>query len=146
MERARALYPLAMSTTDYALAAAPADGRERQLWLQHAAGFILYEDVRGYALSRVDPALDPVARRAAEQAIDDALYGLMMVIDGVSGALRGPDFSVELDVTARLIHRGPRGEDCVAQTSLRDGDGMCMGYQAWRVGDFGSPAVATPRR
>lgn len=48
-----------MSTDEHELAPPPADSRARELWLQHAAAFILFEDVRLYALARVDPNLDP---------------------------------------------------------------------------------------
>ncbi len=49
---------------------------------------ILFEDVRAYALEQIDPKLPPDVRAAAEKSIDDAVYGLMMVIDGVNGFLR----------------------------------------------------------
>ena len=51
------------------------------MWVQNVSGFILFEDVRGYAMSRLDPALDSSAQTAAIKAIDDAVYGLMMVLD-----------------------------------------------------------------
>jgi hypothetical protein len=130
-----------MSTSEFQLAPAPSEPRERELWLQHAAGFILFEDARKYALARVDAALGAASKEAARQAIDDALYGMMMIIDGVSGALRDADRSVELDVVVRLR----RGAEIVQQLNLRDGDCMCMGYHAWREGDFGTDPVATRR-
>ena len=73
-----------MSSGDFILASPPTSQRERALWLQNVAGFILFEDVRGYAIEGIDPGLDESGRSAALKAIDDALYGLMMVIDGVN--------------------------------------------------------------
>jgi hypothetical protein len=132
-----------MSTSDFELASPPGEPLERQLWLQHAAGFIFFEDARQYALTRIDPTLDDAAKDAARRAIDDALYGVMMIIDGVTGALRGPDLSVELQVLARLVRRVDGRRELVEELALQDGDGMCMGYHAWREGDFGTTPVAT---
>lgn len=76
-----------MASYEFELTAAPTEERAYELWLQHAIGFILFEDVRGYARGEIAPDLSPEARGAAEKGIDDALYGLMMVLDGVSGTL-----------------------------------------------------------
>lgn len=131
-----------MTSSDYDLASPPPEGRGRDLWLQHAAGFILFEDVRGYALSRVDEALDVVAREAAHKAIDDALYGLMMTIDGVAGVLRGKQHSVCLTMSASLI---TNGEQVQSLDLTADSEGMCMGFHGWSEGDFGDqPLVCAP--
>jgi hypothetical protein len=132
-----------MATHDFALANPPKASRARGLWLEHVAGFILFEDVRRYALERVDPALPDAARAAAERAIDDALCGLMMVIDGVSGTLSNAKHRVALDLVARLVAR--ETDELVTEVPLRDGDGMCMGYHGWREGNFGERAVAVPK-
>jgi hypothetical protein len=76
-----------MSTSRFELSPVPEGSRERELWIQHAAGFILWEDVRGYARERLPATLDSGCRAVAETAIDDAIYGLMIVIDGVTGGL-----------------------------------------------------------
>jgi hypothetical protein len=130
-----------MSTSDFLLATPPAAERQRGLWLQHAAGFIFFEDARRYALSRLDPALDERAREAAVRAIDDALYGMMMIADGVTGALRSEEHRVQLQVTAELVQLVDGKETIVQQLDLREGDGMCMGYHAWCEGDFGSAPI-----
>jgi hypothetical protein len=133
-----------LSTNDFTLAPLPPSGRARELWIQHAAGFILFEEVRGYALERLDPALDDHARAAAQKAIDDALYGLMMVIDGVSGWLCNDDYKVDLRMVVRLLPRSST-ERPVEQLDLFHGDGVCMGYHFWREGDFGESPIAIPR-
>jgi hypothetical protein len=112
--------------------------RSRELWLQHGAGFIVFRDMREYAIMRLDPLLDDATRAAAIQAINDAVYGLMMVIDGVSGRLGDGTRALELDVRVRLRE----GEALVAELPLREGDGMCMGYHSWLKGDFGEDPVA----
>jgi hypothetical protein len=41
-----------VASWEHVLAAPPADDRRQALWLQHAVGFVLAEDVRGYAGAR----------------------------------------------------------------------------------------------
>lgn len=127
-----------MPTYDHKLASPPTDARGRELWLQHAAGFILFQDARQYAIDRIDPKLSPDARAAALKGIDDAVYGLMMVIDGVTGALRNDQLAVALKVAVQLLERGPSSDETVVtEVDLAHGDGMCMGYHGWLEGDFG---------
>ncbi|MBO9713542.1 hypothetical protein [Sphingomonas sp.] len=112
-----------------------------ELWLQHAAGFILLEDVRGYARGRIDPALDPVARAAAEKAIDDAVFGLMEVIDGFPAPLQNDRYRAALRMAVDLVDR--EADRTRVQINLAGGDGMAMGYHGWLAGDFGeTPIVA----
>ena len=133
-----------MASNQYELATPPKDPGALELWLQHAAGRIFFEDMRGYAIERIDSQLLPEARAAAQKGIDDAVYGLMMMIDGVSGTLRNSTHEVELDVVVRLVDRqSPR--KVVAEVDLRHGDGMCMGYHGWRVNDFGEEPIASRR-
>ncbi len=121
----------------------PKEPRAFELWLQHAAGRILIEDVRAYALEEVNPCISEEARAAAEKGINDALYGLMMVIDGVSGTLANETQHVELSVQARLVDHEP--PSVVAAIDLKEGDGMCMGYHGWLAGDFGAHPVAVQK-
>lgn len=121
----------------------PKEARAFDLWLQHAAGRILLEDVRGYALEKIDSGLSDDARAAAEKGINDALYGLMMVIDGVSGELANESQHVELSVQVRLVDDNL--SNIVAAQDLREGDGMCMGYHGWLEGDFGENPVAVEK-
>ena len=74
----------------------PTSERGRELSIQHAVAFILFEDVRGWAIQSVDPSLDATARAAALKAVNDTVYGLVMVIDGVSGGLRNSEYSLDL--------------------------------------------------
>jgi len=113
-----------MGSEQFTLGLMPSDERERALWLQHAVGFIFFEDVRGYAISNIDPRLDVSARDAAVRAVNDAVYGLMMVLDGVSGALRDGTRTLHLETTIRLTEN----EEVIAELPISEGDGMCMGY------------------
>jgi hypothetical protein len=133
-----------MITDEYRLTSPPDQPQRREIWLQHAASFILFEDVRRYARDRLDPSVDAATRATAERAIDDTLYGLMMVIDSVTGSLRNPQNRVELRVTARLVRRADGHAEPVEELDLADGDGMCMGYHEWIAGNFGKDPVAGP--
>jgi hypothetical protein len=132
-----------MASWELKLQPPPHDERAFELWLQHAAGRILFEDVRGYALERIDSKLSAKARAAAEKAINDALYGLMMVIDGVAGRLSNGKQTVDLSVVVRLLNQ--KSGDIIAKIDLREGDGMCMGYHGWLEGDYGKYPVVAPK-
>ena len=135
-----------MSAWEHELVEGPKDPRARELWLQHAAGFIIFENVRRYAIERIDPALSEDARPAVQKGIDDAVYGLMMVIDGVSGGLSNASQTVSIDFAARLESGGDSGNDEVLmEVDLRRGDGMCMGYHGWLEGNYGEHPVAAPK-
>ena len=135
-----------MATWQYELFDPPAESRARELWLQHAAGFIFFEDVRRYALERIDHALTGEARLAVEKGIDDAIYGLMMVIDGVTGGISNANYNVFIEFVVHLRAKGDASTGLVpSQVNLRDGDGMCMGYHGWIEGDFGKNPVAAAR-
>jgi hypothetical protein len=49
-----------MASWNFELADPPTDERGRALWLEHAAGFILFEDVRRYAMEKLDASLSPL--------------------------------------------------------------------------------------
>jgi hypothetical protein len=135
-----------MATWEYELVDPPSDPRSRELWLQHAAGFIVFEDVRRYAVERIEAGLSAEAVAAATKGIDDAVYGLMMIIDGVSGGLSNAKQTVYIDFIARLAERGDTETvGILSEVDLQHGDGMCMGYHGWLEGDFGKHAVAAPR-
>ena len=55
-----------MATSDYTLSSPPSDPRQLELWLQHAAGFILFEDMRDYATQRIDPGLGADAQATSK--------------------------------------------------------------------------------
>ena len=124
-----------MASFNFKLSEPPADSRQRELWLQHAIGFILFQDVREYALQQVDPSLNDDAKAAATKAINDAMYGMMMVLDGVTGALANASQRVNLRVMAQLVDT--KAENVIDSLDLMDGDGMCMGYHGWIENDFG---------
>jgi hypothetical protein len=132
-----------MASSQHKLVDPPAEQRARELWLQHAAGFILFADVRRYATEKIDPALTDETRAAVQKGIDDAVYGLMMVIDGVTGGILNANHTVYIDFIVRLATRSDSiAGGVLSEVNLREGDGMCMGYHGWLEGDFGKDPVA----
>lgn len=121
------------------LANPPPKGRAREIWLQHAAGAILFAHVREYAIANLSPKLDNKTRTVAIQAINQAVYGVMMIADGVSGGFQNERCSVSVSMAVTLEEEGRPPE----RLDLFDGDGMCMGFHGWLDGDFGDhPIVA----
>jgi len=127
-----------MATWKRLLADPPPPGRARDLWIQHAAGYILFDDVRGYAMEQLADSLTDRERSVAQEAVDHALYGLMQVIDGVTGGLKNDEWAVDLRVIVQLHQRNLVAE---AVDLVENGDGMCMGYHRWMEGDFGVDPV-----
>jgi len=132
-----------VASSELELQPCPEEPRSFGLWLQHAAGRIVFEDVRSYALERIGAQVSAEARAEAEKAVNDAVYGLMMVIDGVTGRIANDTYAVELSVAVKLLNR--EAESVISEMDLKQGDGMCMGYHRWVDGDFGEDVVATPK-
>ena len=134
-----------MAAFEFNLSEPPNDPGQRELWLQHAIGFILFQDVRDYALQQMDASLKDDEKAAAIKAINDAVYGLMMVLDGVTGSLSNESRRVNLRVLAELVDI--ETDEVVEALDLMDGDGMCMGYHGWIENDFGDilPFTAEPK-
>jgi hypothetical protein len=121
----------------FELTSPPEDERARELWLQHAAGFIVFNDMREYAIKRIPDDTDDKTREKIISGIDDAVYGLMMIMDGVTGFLRNDEYTVSIKNKIRL----QRGNEVMQEIDTLDGDGMCMGYHGWKDGDFGDDAI-----
>jgi hypothetical protein len=126
-----------MASFEYVLTAPPSDDRARELWLQHAAGFILFEDARQYAIDRIDSRVNEVERKTIIAGINDAVYGVMMIIDGVSGRLKNEKYTVSLEQKVKLLTQDNGDTEIVEELDLADGDGMCMGFHGWLEDDFG---------
>lgn len=121
-----------MSTWSLPLADPPSDDRQRELWLQHVAGFILMHDVRAEVVKQ--------APTTPEAAVDLAMAQLMDVIDGVAGAMHNETWEVRIRAHVELVRRG---EDPYVEQDLDlfHGDGMGMGLAGWRDGDYGTNPI-----
>ncbi len=123
----------------YLLTYPPEDDRNRELWLQHVAGFIIFQDMRNYAVERIPIDTTEEIKEQIIKGVDDAIYGLMMMMDGVSGTLSNDEYLVRIESKILL----EKNEIVIQEINTLEGDGMCMGFHGWKEGDFGSNAVYT---
>ncbi len=130
-----------MTTDKFVLASPPDEPRLRELWLQHAAGFILMENVRQAAIDQLDPQLSTDERVVAIAAIDATMYQLMSVIDGLRGGLNNSQYQVDLHMIVQLRRSDANQENVLELMDLRDGDGMSMGIHGWLEADYGTCPV-----
>lgn len=119
----------------------PQDKDKRELWIQHAAGMILFEDARNYAISQIPKGTDPSTTKQIIEGIDNAIYGMMMIFDGVTGSLQNADYEVKLEGFVSLIRKEGDSLRVIERLNLFDGDGMCMGFHSWLESDFGQEPV-----
>jgi hypothetical protein len=119
------------------LASPPADDRGRELWLQHAAGYIIFRDMKEYAVNNIPDGTTESTKEKIIQGIEDAIYGLMMIMDGVVGTLQNGEYTVSIENNILLEKDG----QVIQKINTLNGDGMCMGFHDWRAGDFGEDDV-----
>jgi hypothetical protein len=117
------------------LTALPQDPRDRELWMQHAIGYVLMRDVREYALSAVPVDAEPEVKRVAMRVLDKALFGLMEIVDSYNVPIRNGPHLFRVDLVGTVQARDDN--TVIASQSLADGDGACMGVHSWLDGDFG---------
>ena len=115
----------------------PKDDRSKELWLQHAAGFIIFRDIRNYAIDRISANTDKEVNEQIIKGIDDSIYGLMMMMDGVSGVLKNDKYLVRIESKILL----EKNKEILQEINTLDSDGMCMGFHSWKDGDFGEDAI-----
>jgi hypothetical protein len=99
-------------------------------------GWHLLGAAREYAFKRIDKSATAEARAAAERAALDAIYGMMMLLDGVTPADSG-NARIEYVLLAR-VNPQERERNPELIELAPDGDGLCMGFQGWVAGDFGA--------
>lgn len=117
------------------LSEVPEEARSRELWMQHAIGYVLMAQMREYAVATIPQEASPEARQLAMRVLDHALFGLMEICEGYNGPLRSSTHELTVDVVGTL--RRSDDETVVARQSLFEGDGACMGVHRWLDGDFG---------
>ncbi len=131
-----------MPSHRFELADPPESGVPRSHWIEHAAGFILLNDVRDYALGQMPADLTDREQQVAVEAANHALYGLMMVADGVTGGLWNERHWLSVSLSVELEDRESGSTEGL---ELFDSNGMCGWYHGWVEGDFGAAPVARPR-
>lgn len=121
------------------LANPPSNVRDRQLWMQHAAGYIVFENIRKYAIDRIPAEIDEALRETHLKTINNTIYGMVMQMDGIFGVLENENYRLDLQTNIVLY----KDDKVVEELNTLDGDGMCMGFHGWIENDFGSDEIVT---
>lgn len=119
------------------LANPPSNERDRELWMQHGAGYIIFENIRKYAIDRLPAEIDENLREAHLKTIDNTIYGMMMQMDGIFDPLENENYRLALQTNIVLY----KDEEVIEELNTLDGDGMCMGFHGWMENDFGNDEI-----
>ncbi|MEJ5103859.1 MULTISPECIES: hypothetical protein [Chryseobacterium] len=122
------------------LANPPSDKRDRELWMQHGVGYIVFENIRKYAIGNIPSEIDETLREAHLKAIDNTIYGMMMQMDGIFNPLENENYHLALQTNIVLYKDGK----VIEELNTLDGDGMCMGFHGWIDDDFGNNEIVIP--
>ena len=89
--------------------------------------------MRKYAIDHIPGNTDEKTKELIVKGIDDAVYGLMMIMDGVTGRLQNDRYAVFIERIIKLQRDG----EVIQEINTFNGDGMCMGFHGWKENDFG---------
>jgi hypothetical protein len=114
----------------------PTEPHSRWIAFGHTFGRHLMEAARDYAFQRIPSIASPEQRAPAEASALDAMYGMLMLLDGIPLNKIGPDHAIRYALIAR-VRQYPSGANPVEVVELApDGDGLCLGYHSWIRGEF----------
>ena len=122
---------------NHTLANPPEKERDKELWMQHGAGFLVFENIRKYALDNINHETDETTKAQIIKGINDTIYGMMMQMDGVFDPLENEEYRLELQTQIVLF----KNDEVAEVINTLDGDGMCMAYHNWLEGDFGADKI-----
>ncbi len=75
-------------------------------------------------------------REAAKQAALDAIYGMLMLLDGVADSKIDKSHAASY-VLASRIRKSGQSQPVEEFELAPEGDGLCMGFHGWVADDFG---------
>jgi hypothetical protein len=103
----------------------------------HTFGYLLFDHALRSAVAEVPASATPETKAVAAKAATDALYNVMMILEGVVGAPGDDQHSIEFALTARVRNRESPYE-CVEQFELapNGNEPACMGFHLWAEGNF----------
>jgi hypothetical protein len=114
----------------------PKEQHARWIKFGHTFGRHLMESARDYAFQRIDPSASAKSRALAEKAALDAIYGVLMLFDGIPLNKIGPSHAIDYALLAR-VREHPDGDNPVEVVELAPrGDGLCVGYHMWVDGEY----------
>jgi hypothetical protein len=114
----------------------PSEVHARWIRAGNTFGRHLMAAARDYAFGRIPKDTPPAQRELAEKAALDAIYGVMMLLDGVARSPIDDEHRAEYVLSLRVLRESE--EAPVERFELApDGDGLCMGFHGWVAGNFG---------
>ena len=114
----------------------PRDEHARWIMAGNTFGRHVMAASREYAFEQIPKSATPKERELAEKAAVDAIYGMMMLLDGVSESRIDQEHLARYVLLSRIFPSG-QSEPVDEFELAPDGDGLCMGFHAWVAGDFG---------
>lgn len=111
------------------------NGRWRDAF--HTFGHLLMTHARDGALQNIPKTATAEAREIAAKAVIDALYHVMMILEGVAGVQIGGDRSLEFALVAR-VRESEQPYRIVEEFELAPNgeEPACMGFHFWKDADF----------
>lgn len=125
-------------------AAWPENRNDHIVLASHTFGRDLIQYARNYAVAKLPADLAGDARAAAEKAVFDALYGVMMILEGIVGGPLDDEHQVRYTLLAHVENRYVKAPLTTIELAP-NGEGLCMGIHGWFKGDFGQEPTAADR-
>ncbi len=115
----------------------PTSPHSRWVQVGNTFGRHLMAAAKEYAFDRISESVPAADREIAQRAALDAIYGMMMLLDGVADSEIDAAHRVEYVLLAH-VREITESYDTVEEFELApDGDGLCIGFHGWVEGDFG---------
>lgn len=107
---------------------------EHARWVQmgNTFGRHLVEYARDYASQGIPKDASSEATTVAQKALQDALYGVMMILDNVTANRIDDQYRVEYVLTARIMKKNTDTSETIELSP--GGDGLCAGFHGWTTG------------
>ena len=104
-----------------------------QRWVEMANHFgrDLMAAARDHAFGQIPADASREVKAVAKKAAMDAIYGMLMLLDGVAGTGIDEENSVQYALSARVLSRCEDGRKLEEIELAPEGDGLCMGFSDW---------------
>ena len=114
----------------------PSEEHARWIRAGNTFGRHLMAAARDYAFKLIPKDALAAQRELAEKAALDAIYGVMMLLDGVARTPIDDRHRAEYVLSVRVL-RESEGPPVEEFELAPEGDGLCMGFHGWVAGNFG---------
>lgn len=110
------------------------DTHERWIDAANIFGAQLFTTAREEQISNLSESLTERERTIAVESIDNTLYAVLMMLDGVADLKLDSKHSTEYSLMQRVFDEESK---LVSEIELApNGDGLCMGFHDWKANEF----------